>query len=181
MDTPNKQWYILQTRSNMEKKAMSLLQERIGRSSMEHAFGNILVPEERVIEVKDGKRKETFRKLYVSYLFVEMAFSDEAWHVIKGTTYISGFVGGDERRPTAVPAREMETILARVKASYEAPVPKLEFQVGEAVTITEGPFKDFEARVEQVNYNQQKLRVSVSIFGRSTPVDLEFADVTKGV
>lgn len=181
METSNKQWYILQTRSNMEKKAMSLLTERIERFGMSHAFGQVLVPEERVIEVKDGKRKETFRKLYVSYLFVEMTFSDEAWHVIKGTTYVSGFVGGDEHRPTAVPTHEMETILARVKASNEAPIPKLEFEPGEHVTITEGPFKDFEATVEQVNYNHQKLKVSVSIFGRATPVDLEFSDVTKRV
>ncbi len=181
MDSSNKQWYILQTRSNMEKKAQSLLKERIERAGMGHAFGEVLVPEERVIEIKDGKRKETFRKLYVSYLFVQMEFSDEAWHVIKGTTYISGFVGGDERRPTAVPTRDMDEILSRMKASQEAPVPKLEFNPGEGVTITDGPFKDFEATVEQVNYNQQKLKVSVSIFGRATPVDLDFGDVTKRV
>ena len=181
METSNKQWYILQTKSNTEKKSMSVLAERIARTNMGHAFGQLLVPEERVIEVKDGKRKETFRKLYVSYLFVEMDFSDEAWHVIKGTPNVKGFIGGDGRKPTPVPAHEMETILARVKASNEAPVPKLEFEAGEHVTITEGPFKDFEATVEQVNYNQQKLKVSVSIFGRATPVDLEFGDVTKRV
>lgn len=181
METSNKQWYILQTKSNTEKKSMSVLAERIARTDMGHAFGRLLVPEERVIEVKDGKRKETFRKLYVSYLFVEMDFSDEAWHVIKGTPNVKGFIGGDGRKPTPVPAHEMETILARVKASNEAPIPKLEFEAGEHVTITEGPFKDFEATVEQVNYNQQKLKVSVSIFGRATPVDLEFGDVTKRV
>lgn len=177
----NKQWYILQTRSNMEKKAQSLLRERIERMGMSHAFGEVLVPEEKVIEIKDGKRKETMRKLYVSYLFVEMDFSDDAWHVIKGTTYITGFVGGDQKRPTAVSAAEMLRILDRMKATEEEPVPKQIFEVGENVTIIDGPFKDFTGTVEAVNYNQQKIKVGVSIFGRATPVDLGFDDIAKVV
>jgi len=174
-----KSWYIIQVRSNMEKRVQKLLQERILNAGMQSSFGQVLVPEEKVIEIKNGVRKETMRKIYNGYVFVEMFFSDDAWHVIKGTQNVSGFVSGNQKKPTPLPERDMKVILDRMLATAEAPRPKLEFQVGESLSIVEGPFKDFEATVESVNYNQQKIKAVVTIFGRSTPIDLDFSYIVK--
>jgi transcription termination/antitermination protein NusG len=177
----SKSWYILQARTNTEKKVLSSLRERIARSGLEDAFGDILVPEEKVIDVKDGQRKEVTRKLYPGYVFVQMYFSDAAWHVIKGTPHVLGFIGGNKKAPTPAPAADMARILAKVEESHAAPAPKLEYTPGEEVAIVEGPFKDFNGTVESVNYNQQKIKVGVSIFGRVTQVDLDFGHVAKTV
>lgn len=177
----SKQWYILQARTNTEKKVQANLRERVARSGFESAFGDILVPEEKVIDVKDGQRKEGARKLYPGYVFVQMDFTDDAWHVIKGTPHVLGFIGGDKKAPTPVPAADMERILAKVEESNAAPAPKLEYAAGEVISIVEGPFKDFNGVVESVNYNQQKLKVGVTIFGRVTQVDLDFGHVAKTV
>lgn len=177
--TSNKEWYILRTRANMEKKAQTLLCERIARLNIAHLFGEILVPEEKVVEVKNGKRKETMRKLYTGYIFLEIDFTDEVWHAIKDTLYILGFVGGDNRRPSPVPKSEMERIFSLIKETEAVPIQKHQFEVGEALLITNGPFKDFNARVQQVNYDRETMKVSVTIFGRETMLDLNISDVTK--
>ncbi len=173
----SKQWYILQTRSNAEKKAQKQLTERIGNSDIANHFGQVLVPEEIVIETKNGERKETTRKLYTGYIFVEMEFSDDAWHIIKGTPNILGFVSGSPQRPVPMKNAEIANILQQVEASKEKPVPKKAFEPGQVLTIKDGPFKDFDATVSSVNYNSQELKVSVLIFGRETQVDVMFDHV----
>ena len=173
----SKRWYILQAQTNMEKKAQSLLQDKIDRSELKDKFGQILVPEEQVAALKNGKKVITAKKFYPGYVFIEMDYTDETWHLVKTTTYIIGFVGGI--KPSPMSQKDMDKILAQMDASKDAPVPKQTFEIGSIVLISDGPFKDFEGEVESVNYNNGKIKVSISVFGRPTPTDFDFTQVTK--
>lgn len=175
----SKRWYIVQAQTNMEKKAQSLLQEKIENSPLKDKFGQLVVPEEQVTALKNGKSTVSTRKFYPGYVFVEMDFDDETWHLIKTTRYVIGFIGGTKTKPSPISQREMDQILGKMEASKEAPVPKQTFDVGGIVLVVDGPFKDFEGTIESVNYNQGKLKVSILIFGRPTLTDFEFSQVAK--
>lgn len=174
-----KQWYIVHAYSGMEKAVERNIAERVARAGMETKFGRILVPTEEVVEVKNGQRKTTERKLYPGYVFVEMVMDDESWHLVKQTSKVTGFVGGGRNKPTPISEAEVQKIVNQMQEGGEKPRHKTEFMVGELVRVKEGPFADFNGSVEEVNYERSRLRVSVMIFGRSTPVELEFAQVEK--
>jgi len=174
-----KRWYVVHAYSGMEKSVARALQERIDRAGLQAHFGRILVPTEEVVEIKGGKRAITERRLYSGYVLVEMEMADEAWHLVKTTPKVTGFLGGTANRPSPLTQREVDEILLRMQEGYEKPRPKVLFEVGEMVRIKEPPFTDFNGNVEEVNYEKNRLRVSVTIFGRSTPVELEFSQVEK--
>lgn len=174
-----KRWYVVHAYSGMEKSVAKALQERIDREGLQSQFGRILVPTEEVVEVKGGKKAITERRLYSGYVLVEMEMTDEAWHLVKSTPKVTGFLGGRANRPSPLPQREVDEILLRMQEGYEKPKPKVLFEVGEMVRVKDGPFADFNGNVEEVNYDKSRVRVSVTIFGRSTPVDLEFGQVEK--
>lgn len=174
-----KRWYVVHAYSGMEKSVAKALQERIGREGLQSQFGRILVPTEEVVEVKGGKKAISERRLYSGYVLVEMEMTDEAWHLVKSTPKVTGFLGGSANRPSPLPQREVDEILLRMQEGYEKPKPKVLFEVGEMVRVKDGPFADFNGNVEEVNYDKSRVRVSVTIFGRSTPVDLEFGQVEK--
>jgi len=175
----SKRWYVVHAYSGMEKSVAKALQERIDREKLQLQFGRILVPTEEVVEVKGGKKAITERRLYSGYVLVEMEMTDEAWHLVKSTPKVTGFLGGSANRPSPLPQREVDEILLRMQEGYEKPKPKVLFEVGEMVRVKDGPFADFNGNVEEVNYDKSRVRVSVTIFGRSTPVDLEFGQVEK--
>jgi transcriptional antiterminator NusG len=174
-----KRWYVVHAYSGMEKSVAKTLQERVERAGLQSQFGRIMVPTEEVVEVKGGKRAITERRLYSGYVLVEMDMTDEAWHLVKSTPKVTGFLGGSANRPSPLPQREVDEILLRMQEGYEKPKPKVLFEVGEMVRVKDGPFADFNGNVEEVNYDKSRVRVSVTIFGRSTPVDLEFGQVEK--
>lgn len=174
-----KRWYIVHAYSGFEKSVQKALQDRIARSGLADKFGQIVVPTEEVVEVKNGQKATSERKLFPNYVFVEMELTDETWHLVKSTQRVTGFVGGSGNRPTPISHREMEGILNQAKAGVEKPRPKVLFEIGETVRVKEGPFTDFNGNVEDVNYEKSKLRVSVMIFGRATPVELDFGQVEK--
>ncbi len=174
-----KRWYVVHAYSGMEKSVKKALLERIARSGMEGQFGEILVPTEEVVEVKNGQKAVTERRFFPGYVLVEMDMTDESWHLVKNTAKVTGFVGGKANRPTPISQKEVEKIMAQMQEGVEKPRPKTLFEVGEMVRVKEGPFTDFNGNVEEVNYEKSRLRVSVTIFGRATPVELEFAQVEK--
>jgi transcriptional antiterminator NusG len=174
-----KRWYVVHAYSGMEKSVAKALQERVDREGLQSQFGRILVPTEEVVEVKGGKKAISERRLYSGYVLVEMEMTDEAWHLVKSTPKVTGFLGGSANRPSPLPQREVDEILLRMQEGYEKPKPKVLFEVGEMVRVKDGPFADFNGNVEEVNYDKSRVRVSVTIFGRSTPVDLEFGQVEK--
>jgi len=176
---PGKRWYVVHAYSGMEKSVARALQERIDRGGLQAYFGRILVPTEEVVEIKGGKRAITERRLYSGYVLVEMEMADVAWHLVKTTAKVTGFLGGTANRPSPLSQREVDEILQRMQEGFEKPRPKVLFEVGEMVRIKEPPFTDFNGNVEEVNYEKNRLRVSVTIFGRSTPVELEFSQVEK--
>jgi transcriptional antiterminator NusG len=155
------------------------LQERIRRASMQDQFGQILVPVEEVVEMRSGQKNISERKFFPGYVLVEMEMTDETWHLVKNTPKVTGFVGGTATKPTPISEKEVQNILHQIQEGVEKPRPKVLFEIGEAVRVKEGPFADFHGNVEDVNYDKSKLRVSVTIFGRSTPVELEFGQVEK--
>ena len=172
-------WYVVQAYSGMEKSVRRALQERIERSGMQDKFSQILVPTEEVVEVKGGQKTVTERRFFPGYIFVEMEMTDDTWHLVKNTSKVTGFVGGKSNKPSPVPAAEIDKILQQMQEGVEKPRPKVLYEVGEFVRIKEGPFADFNGNVEEVNYEKSRLRVSVTIFGRATPVELEFGQVEK--
>jgi transcriptional antiterminator NusG len=174
-----KRWYVVHAYSGMEKSVAKTLQERVDRAGLQSMFGRIMVPTEEVVEVKGGKRAITERRLYSGYVLVEMDMTDEAWHLVKSTPKVTGFLGGKANKPSPLPQKEVDEILLRMQEGYEKPRPKVLFEVGEMVRVKDGPFTDFNGNVEEVNYDKSRVRVSVTIFGRSTPVDLEFGQVEK--
>ena len=172
-------WYVVHAYSGFEKSVQKALKERIERAAMQHLFGQILVPVEEVMDVKNGKRSLTERKFFPGYVLVEMEMNDETWHLVKSTPKVSGFIGGTANRPAPIKPSEVEAIMQQMQEGVEKPRPKVLFEVGEVVRVKEGPFTDFHGSVEDVNYEKNRLRVSVTIFGRATPVELEFAQVEK--
>ena len=176
----SKRWYVVQAFSQYEKSVMRSLQEQIALHGMEDRFGDILVPTEEVVEMKDGKKRKSERKFYPGYVLVNMEMDDETWHLVKGIPRVLGFVGGNADRPAPITDTEAALILDRVTEGGETPRPKTLFEPGELVRVTDGPFADFTGTVEEVNYEKNRLQVAVVIFGRSTPVELEFGQVEKG-
>lgn len=174
-----KRWYVVQAYSGFEKNVQKTLKERITRDEMEEYFGQILVPVEEVVDIKNGRKTISERKFFPGYVLVEMEMSDDSWHLVRSTPRVSGFIGGTANRPMPISQREVDAILQQVQQGGEKPKPKVEFEVGQQVRVNEGPFADFNGIVEEVNYERNKLRVSVQIFGRETPVELEFGQVEK--
>ncbi|HEZ4783918.1 TPA: transcription termination/antitermination protein NusG [Neisseria meningitidis] len=175
----SKKWYVVQAYSGFEKNVQRILEERIAREEMGDYFGQILVPVEKVVDIRNGRKTISERKSYPGYVLVEMEMTDDSWHLVKSTPRVSGFIGGKANRPTPISQKEAEIILQQVQTGIEKPKPKVEFEVGQQVRVNEGPFADFNGVVEEVNYERNKLRVSVQIFGRETPVELEFSQVEK--
>jgi transcriptional antiterminator NusG len=174
-----KRWYVVHAYSGMEKAVERNLRERIDRAGMQDKFGRILVPTEEVVELKNGKKAVTERRFFPGYVLVEMAMDDESWHLVKHTSKVTGFVGGAKNRPAPISEAEVMKIVNQMQEGVEKPRPKVEWMVGEVVRVKEGPFTDFNGSVEEVNYDKSKVRVSVTIFGRATPVELDFAQVEK--
>ena len=172
-------WYVVHAYSGMEKAVERNLKERIERSGMQAKFGRILVPTEEVVELKGGKKAVTQRRFFPGYVLVEMVLDDDTWHLVKHTSKVTGFVGGARNRPAPISEAEVMKIVNQMQEGIDKPKPKVEWQVGELVRVKEGPFTDFNGAVEEVNYDKNKLRVSVSIFGRATPVELDFSQVEK--
>jgi transcriptional antiterminator NusG len=175
----SKRWYVVHTYSQFEKSVQRALVERIAREGMADLFGQILVPVEEVVELKSGQKNISERKFFPGYVLVEMEMTDESWHLVKNTPKVTGFLGGSAMKPTPISQKEVDNIMQQMQAGVEKPRPKVLFEVGEAVRVKEGPFTDFHGMVEDVNYDKSKLRVAVTIFGRSTPVELNFGQVEK--
>jgi transcriptional antiterminator NusG len=172
-------WYVVHTYSGFEKSVQKSLAEHIKRAGMEDKFGEIMVPTEEVVEMKSGQKRTSERKFFPGYVLVRMEMSDETWHLVKGVPKVSGFIGGSGTKPTPITDKEATAILHQVQEGVEKPKPKFSFQTGEMVRIKEGPFADFNGTVEDVNFEKSKLKVNVSIFGRQTPVELDFSQVQK--
>lgn len=172
-------WYVVHTYSQFEKSVQRALVERIARDGMQAQFGQILVPVEEVVELKGGQKSISERKFFPGYVLVEMEMTDESWHLVKNTAKVTGFLGGSAMKPTPITQKEVDNIMQQMQAGVEKPRPKVLFEVGESVRVKEGPFTDFNGAVEEVNYDKNKLRVAVTIFGRSTPVELDFGQVEK--
>lgn len=174
-----KRWYVVHAYSGFEKSVQRALIDRVNRAGMQDAFGQILVPVEEVIEMKGGQKSITERKFFPGYVLVEMEMNDESWHLVKSTPKVTGFVGGTATKPSPISEKEVEKIMQQMQEGVEKPRPKVLFEIGEVVRVKEGPFTDFHGSVEDANYEKNKLRVSVTIFGRATPVELDFAQVEK--
>jgi transcriptional antiterminator NusG len=172
-------WYVVHAYSGMERAVGRNIAERVLRADMQDKFGRILVPTEEVVEVKNGQRRTSERKFFPGYVFVEMIMDDDSWHLVKHTSKVTGFVGGVKHRPAPVSEAEVQKILNQMQEGTDKPRHKVEFMAGEFVRVKEGPFADFSGIVEEINYEKSKLRVSVTIFGRATPVELEFTQVEK--
>ena len=175
-----KHWFVVHAYSGFENKVKLSLEERIERSGLGESFGEILVPTEEVVEMREGQKRKSQRKFFPGYVLVNMELDDETWHLVKNTPKVMGFVGGTETRPVPISQREADEILQRVQDGVEKPRPKVLFEPGEVVRVIDGPFNDFNGVVEEINYEKNKLRVAVLIFGRSTPVELDFSQVEKG-
>ncbi len=173
-------WYVVHAYSQYENHVKRALLERIQREGLQDRFGDILVPTEEVVEMRDGVKRTTERKFFPGYVLVQIDMDEEAWHLVKSTPKVLGFIGGTPDRPAPISEKEANTILNRVEESVEKPRPKTMFEPGETVRVIDGPFADFNGVVEEVNYEKSRLRVAVLIFGRSTPVELEFSQVEKG-
>ena len=173
------QWYVVHAYSNYEQKVKASLQERIKRFGLEEKFGEILIPTEEVVEMRDGSRRRSERKFFPGYVLVQMEMDDETWHLVKEAPKVLGFIGGTSDRPAPISEAEANQILNRVQEGVDKPRPKVLFEPGEVVRVTDGPFNDFSGVVENVNYEKSKIRVAVQILGRSTPVELEFGQVEK--
>lgn len=172
-------WYVVHAFSGYEKKVVGSLKEAIELQGMQDKFGEILVPTEEVVEMKGGQKRKSERKFFPGYVLVQMELDDDTWHLVKETPRVMGFIGGKADKPAPITDREAEMILQRVNDSGDKPKPKTVYEPGEAVRVIDGPFNDFSGVVEEVNYEKSRLRVAVTIFGRSTPVDLEFNQVEK--
>ncbi|WP_456406822.1 transcription termination/antitermination protein NusG [Thiolapillus sp.] len=175
-----KRWYVVHAFSGYEAKVKASLKERIERFGMQDFFGEILVPTEEVVEMRGGQQRRSERKFFPGYVLVNMELTDETWHLVKDTPQVLGFIGGTEDKPAPITQKEADAILQRVQEGAEKPRPKVLFEPGEVVRVIDGPFNDFNGVVEEVDYDKSRLKVSVSIFGRSTPVELEFGQVEKG-
>lgn len=172
-------WYVVHAYSGYEKKVKAAIAEYVERAGLESSFGDVLVPAEEVVEVRNGKKRTSERKFFPGYVLVQMEMSEETWHLIKSVPQVMGFIGGTAARPAPISQKEVDNILQRVSDGVDKPRPKVMYEPGEMVRVIDGPFKDFEAVVGEVDYDKNKLQVQVLIFGRSTTVDLEFTQVEK--
>jgi len=175
-----KRWYVVHAYSGFEGVVKRSLEEHVKLAGMEDMFGEILVPTEEVVEMREGQKRRSERKFFPGYVLVEMEMNDETWHLVKDVPKVMGFIGGTSDSPAPITEKEANQILNRVQEGVDKPKPKVLFEPGEVVRVTDGPFNDFNGVVEEVNYEKSKLRVAVLIFGRSTPVELEFGQVEKG-
>ena len=175
----SKRWYVVHAFSGYEKKVQAALRERINLAGMQELFGEVLVPTEEVVEMRAGQKRKSERKFFPGYVLVEMDLNDDSWHLVKETPRVMGFIGGKADKPATITQKEADTILRRIEDSGDTPKPKTLFEPGEMVRVTDGPFNDFNGVVEEVNYEKSRIQVSVLIFGRSTPVELEFGQVEK--
>ena len=173
-------WYVVHAYSGFEAQVKKALINRVAMSPFKDLFGQILVPTEEVVEMKDGQKRKSERKFFPGYVLVEMEMNDDTWHLVKEVPKVLGFIGGTTDKPAPITEAEANAILNRVEEGVDSPRPKVLFEVGEVVRVNDGPFNDFNGVVEEVNYDKSKLLVSVQIFGRSTPVELEFSQVEKG-
>lgn len=173
-------WYVVHAYSGFENQVKKSLEERIQRFGMQEKFGEILVPMEEVVEMREGQKKRSERKFFPGYVLVQMEMDDESWHLVKDVPKVLGFIGGTTDKPAPIPDREANAILQRIQEGVDKPRPKVLFEPGEVVRVTDGPFNDFNGIVEEVNYEKSRMLVAVQIFGRSTPVELEFGQVEKG-
>lgn len=173
-------WYVVHAYSGYENSVKRSLEERITRSGMDDLFDEILVPTEEVVEMREGQKRNTSRKFFPGYVLVHMEMNDDSWHLVKDVPKVMGFIGGTSDRPAPISDKEAQAILDRVLEGVEKPKPKVLYEPGEVVRIVDGPFNEFNGVVEEVDYEKSRLRVAVLIFGRSTPVDLEFAQIEKG-
>jgi len=176
---PGMQWYVVHAYAGMEKAVERNILERINRAGMQDKFGRFLVPTEEVVEIKNGQKRTTERRFFPGYVLVEMVMDDETWHLVKHTNKVTGFVGGAKNRPAPISEEEVRKIVEQMQVGTDKPRHKVEFMTGEYVRVKEGPFTDFNGTVEEVNYEKNKVRVSVTIFGRATPVELEFSQIEK--
>jgi transcription termination/antitermination protein NusG len=174
-----KRWYVVHAYSGYEKKVAAALKERIVLYKMEEVFGEVLVPTEEVVEMRGGQKRKSERKFFPGYVLVQMELNDDTWHLVKETPRVMGFIGGKADKPAPITEKEAEAILQRVDDSADKPKPKTLFEPGEMVRVTDGPFNDFNGVVEEVNYDKNRVRVAVLIFGRSTPVELDFGQIEK--
>jgi transcriptional antiterminator NusG len=172
-------WYVVQAFSQYENAVKRSLEERIARSGIQDRFGQILVPSEEVVEMREGVKRKSERKFFPGYVLVQIDMNDEAWHLVRSVPRVLGFIGGTADKPAPISEREADAILNRVREGVDKPRPKTLFEVGEVVRVCDGPFNDFNGVVEEVNYEKSRLHVAVSIFGRSTPVELDFGQVEK--
>ena len=173
-------WYVVHAYSGYENKVKQYMHERIERLGMQDKFGEILVPMEEVVEMREGQKKRSERKFFPGYVLVQMEMDDDSWHLVKDVPKVLGFIGGTTDKPAPIPDREADAILQRIQEGVDKPRPKVLFEPGEVVRVTDGPFNDFNGIVEEVNYEKSRMLVAVQIFGRSTPVELEFGQVEKG-
>ncbi|HOW77532.1 MAG TPA: transcription termination/antitermination protein NusG [Candidatus Competibacteraceae bacterium] len=172
-------WYVVQAYSGFEQQVRRSLLERINRAGINDQFGQILVPTEEVVEMRDGQKRKSDRKFFPGYVLVQMELDNETWHLVRETPKVLGFIGGTSDRPAPISEKEAQVILQRIQDGVDKPKPKVLYEPGEMVRVTDGPFNDFEGVVEEVNYEKSRLRVGVMIFGRTTPVELEFSQVDK--
>ncbi len=175
-----KRWYVVHVYSGYEQQAVRSLKERIKHSGMEEKFGDILVPTEEVVEMRGGQKRKSDRKFFPGYVLIQMEMDDDTWHLVKEVPKVMGFIGGTSDRPAPISDKEAQRIMERIEEGATKPRPKVLFEPGEMVRVIDGPFADFNGVVEEVNYEKNRLRVAVTIFGRSTPVELEFGQVEKG-
>jgi transcriptional antiterminator NusG len=175
-----KRWYVIHAFSGFEAQVQRSLKERIARANMDDLFGDILVPTEEVVEIRGGQQRKSERKFFPGYVLVNMELTDDTWHLVKSVPKVMGFIGGQGDRPAPIPESQAQAILQRVQEGVEKPRPKVLYEPGEVVRVIDGPFTDFNGVVEEVDYDKSRVKVSVLIFGRSTPVDLEFSQIEKG-
>ena len=174
-----KRWYVVHAYSGFENQVVRMLLDRVQRSGLQDLFGEVLVPTEEVVEMRDGQKRRSDRKFFPGYVLVQMEMNDDTWHLVKNTNKVTGFVGGTATKPAPISEKEVAAIMQQMREGVEKPKPKVLFENGEMVRVKDGPFTDFQGTVEDVNYEKSRLRVAVTIFGRSTPVELEFGQVEK--
>ncbi|CAM2818350.1 MULTISPECIES: transcription termination/antitermination protein NusG [Vibrio] len=178
-EAPKKRWYVVQAFSGFEGRVAQSLREHIKMHGMEELFGEVLVPTEEVVEMRAGQRRKSERKFFPGYVLVQMIMNDESWHLVRSVPRVMGFIGGTSDRPAPITDKEADAILNRLEKASESPRPRTMYEAGEVVRVTDGPFADFNGTVEEVDYEKSRMKVSVSIFGRATPVELEFGQVEK--
>ncbi len=177
---PAFRWYVVQAYSGFESYVKKMLESRIGMSELKDSFGDVMVPTEEVVEMREGSKRKSERKFFPGYVLVQMEMNNDTWHLVKSVPTVLGFIGGTSDKPAPITDAEANAILNRIEEGVDRPRPKVMFEVGEVVRVNDGPFNDFNGVVEEVNYEKSKMLVSVQIFGRSTPVELNFSQVEKG-